>query len=50
MKRMLERYDNIGPARKKQIDRHEQSGQKQETGLPEDVRVTHSGEDNPHDG
>ncbi len=44
------RYDKIGPARKKQIVRHDKSKAKEKVGLPEDVRVIHSGEDNPHDG
>lgn len=47
--RMHTRYDKIGPARKKQIARHEKESPKNEIDLPEDVRVTHS-EDNPHDG
>ncbi len=50
MKRMFERYDKIGPAGKKQIARYKQSELKEEIGLPEEVRVTHSGENNPHDG
>lgn len=50
MKRMFERYDKIGPARKKQIARHEHSESEDKIGLPEDVRVTNSGESNPHDG
>lgn len=48
--RMHTRYEKIGPAVKKQIARHEEDTKREETGLPEDVRVTHSGEDNPHDG
>jgi hypothetical protein len=51
MKRMFESYDKIGPARKKQIDRHApESKAKAEIGLPEDIRVHHSSEYTPHDG
>ncbi|MGE5494422.1 MAG: hypothetical protein ACM3S4_03850 [Burkholderiales bacterium] len=50
MKRMHKSYDKIGPAREKQIARHEQTESEKDIGLPEDVRVTHSGESNPHDG
>jgi hypothetical protein len=48
--RMHTRYEKIGPARKKQIDKHDEDKQREEIELPEDVRVTHSGDDNPHDG
>lgn len=48
--RMHTRYEKIGPARKKQIARHEEDTQRENIGLSEDVRVTHSSEDNPHDG
>ena len=50
MKRMYKSFEKIGPASKKQIARHEQSEAEKDVGLPEDVRVTHSGESNPHDG
>ena len=49
MKRMFERFDKIGPARKKQIVRHAHSETKDEIGLPEDVRVIPGEESNPHD-
>lgn len=49
-RRMFKDYSDIGPARKRQIDRHEKENPKDETDVPEDVRVTHSGEGNPHDG
>jgi hypothetical protein len=48
--RMHKSFDKIGPARKKQIARHEEDTQREDIGLPEDVRVTHSAEDNPHNG
>lgn len=46
---MYERYDKIGPARKKQIVRHEKDGA-EEVGLDEDLRVMQAEEHNPHDG
>jgi hypothetical protein len=50
MQRMFERFDKIGPARKKQITRHEHSELKEDVGLPEDIRVINGEESTPHDG
>lgn len=49
-KRMFENPRDISPARKKQIARHDKENEADQIGLPENVRVTHSGESNPHDG
>ena len=49
-RRMYEDPRHTLPAGKKQIIRHNKENPKDEIGLPEDVRVTHSGESNPHDG
>ena len=49
MKRMFERFDKIGPARKKQIVRHAHSELKEDIGLPEDIRVVTGEESSPHD-
>jgi hypothetical protein len=48
--RKNERYEKIGAAKKKQIARHEQTERQKGPGIPADVRVEHSAENNPHDG
>jgi hypothetical protein len=50
MKRMFEKFEKIGPARKKQIIRHAHNELKEDIGLPEDIRVISSEENTPHDG
>lgn len=48
--RKNERYEKIGPAGKKQIAHHGQTERQKGPGIPVDVRVEHSSENNPHDG
>lgn len=48
MKIMFTEYERLIMAKKKKLK--EKRNSKREIGLPEDIRVHHSGEANPHDG